>query len=209
MKVIYKIYYFLIFLFFVSCSRIDKIEIYNPYDVIMKVKIDDDISFELPAKTTSSINLSVGEHKIYSFADRKLLDTIVMITPEFKKGGGYLNLTNQSVYLWSQIYGGKFVQDLYDNLENENDTIVESTFEQRYNNLEFNSVKIDSLDIFGPIKEFPKTQLTINKDWYFFIGQEFKDEIKADNNYSFGLGKTVKKLFSRDEMIIFWNNNKN
>ncbi|WP_265429307.1 hypothetical protein [Chryseobacterium sp. YIM B08800] len=200
-----RAYLFILLIFTSSCTKVDKIEIYNPYDDVMKVKIDD-MSFELPSKSGSHISLSIGKHKVYSFADKKLLDTVFVVTPEFKEKGGYLNLSNQPVYLWSQVYGEGWVQDMHNRLQQKSDTIVESAFENKSKALQFKTVKIDSDSVFGPIREFSRTQLTIDKNWYFFIGQEFKDEITSDDKYLPGLGTIVNKLFSKDEMIEYWRN---
>ncbi|PTT39730.1 hypothetical protein DBR28_06895, partial [Chryseobacterium sp. HMWF028] len=119
----------LFFFTFVSCTRIDKIEIYNPYDTAMKIKIDDGAGFELAARSTSPIDISVGKHTISSsLFDKKILDTVVVISSEFKKGGGYLNVTDQPVYLWSQVYGEQWIQDLHNDLQEKSDTIVDGAF---------------------------------------------------------------------------------
>lgn len=204
-RVICSVCSILFFFTCVSCRRKDRVEIYNPYDSTMKIKIDDGTGFEISANSTTPIDISVGKHTISSsLFDKKILDTVVVISSEFKKTGGYLNVTNQPVYLWSQVYGEQWIQDLHNHLQGRSDTIVDGLFEQRYKSLKFNYVKIDSVDIYGPIHEFPKNQLTINKNWYFFIGQNFEDKIKTDKTYFSGLGKTVNKLFSKDEMLNYW-----
>lgn len=73
-----------------------------------------------------------------------------------------------------------------------------------YLNQKFNIIKIDDVDVFGPVVEISKNELMVTSRWNFFVDQDFSENVEVDH---YGTGGIFKKLFSKDELLQYWSDN--
>ncbi|QQV04331.1 MULTISPECIES: hypothetical protein [Chryseobacterium] len=185
--------------YFISKSHENDIIIYNPYSTEMVVKIDDE-EYIIKPKEEFNVSLELGKHKVYSYCDKVLVNAEIDIDNNIVKNGGFLNLSNQPVYLWTSIYKNLTDQEIAKEVLH-NDTIE---IESPYKDLQLDTIIVDSYKIVGPIKEFSAKELLIEKQWYYSISKPFQDEILNTSGQSINIQKDVSKLFSKEDLINYW-----
>jgi hypothetical protein len=187
-----------------SCGSSNSIEIHNPLTGELKVTIDDK-EYVLPARATRQLKLSKGSHKVKSTLDGKvLIDSTLEILSDHKSAGCMINVSGESMYLWTEMYGTSM-----QNISNQvyaNDPRLDSLNAARYEQAvgKTNVLMIDSTVIIGPIVEYPATQLVIKKTWRFGIDTPFPQQIEESGSGGGIAGKGIAKLFTKDDMRAYW-----
>lgn len=178
------------------------IYIYNPHKEILKLNIGKD-TYTLKPSEKQQIDIKRGEYKVKSVLNKTtILDTNIYISSGITKVGGLINLSGESMYLWTEYYGGNLLNDINKAMGKTEDfnnpfSIIKE------GDLQF--VVIDTTIIFGNIKEYKKTELVIKKEWYYEIDEDFEETVATDDNNDFVSGKAVPKLFVKDKLLEYWN----
>jgi len=156
----------------------------------MVVKIDDE-EYIIKPKEEFNVSLELGKHKVYSYCDKVLVNVEIDIDNNIVKNGGFLNLSNQPVYLWTSIYKNLTDQEIAKEVLH-NDTIE---IESPYKDLQLDTIIVDSYKIVGPIKEFSAKELLIEKQWLCSIRKPFQDEILNTSGQSINIKKMFLNFF--------------
>lgn len=194
---------------FLITRSIGGIKLINPYDTKLTVEIDGD-EYTLWPNEEKRISISPGKYKAKSWLDGKLLmDTTVEVTADLKEEGGIINLSKQSLYVWTINYNSStlnMMNSMKEKYIESNSGNVDSArldmFPKDDSENELNIILVDSTAIIGNVKEFPATQCTIIRDWYYDINSPFEKEIKSSNSYE--MQKSVSKLFTKNGLLLFW-----
>ncbi|REC53874.1 MULTISPECIES: hypothetical protein [Chryseobacterium] len=190
----------LLFTFFlISKSHENDIVIYNPYSKEMIVKIDDEQHIIKP-KEEFNVSLEFGKHKVYSYCDKVLVNANIQVDNNILEKGGFLNLSNQPVYLWTTIYSNPTDQEIAKELFQDDSIEIDNPYE----NLQIDTILVDSYKIVGPIKRFSPKDLLIEKQWYYSITKPFQGEIKNRDRQSINVKENISKLFSEEDLVNYW-----
>lgn len=159
--------------------------VHNPHALEMVVKIDDKEFFIQPDEQID-VELGLGTHTITTHVNNELiLDTTVTFDNGFVSKGGILNISGQSMFLFSEFYGTEMSQT-FNNSSDDN----------------INMVFVDSTLIIGDVIEYDTKTILLPKNWDLDLFEPFKDEIEV---YNYSTGKTIKKIFTEKDLIAYWN----
>ncbi|MCU7616784.1 hypothetical protein NZ698_06205 [Chryseobacterium sp. PBS4-4] len=185
--------------FFISKSHENDIVMYNPYLKDMIVKIDNK-QYIIKPKKEYNLVLERGNHKVYSYCDKVLVNSRIQVNDNIIEKGGFLNLSNQPVYLWTSVYGNLTDQEIAKEILHDDSIEISNPYE----NMQIDTILVDSYKIVGPIKTFSPKDLLIEKQWYYSITKPFQNEIDNTNGQSINVKKEISKLFSKDELVNYW-----
>jgi len=176
------------------------INLYNPHTEGMSVEINGE-SYFLSPRVKQEVDLKMGRYEVKSRLGKEVIwDTTISITKYTKENGALINLSGQSMYLWTEYYGSPVIEEIYFN--DSTGTSNSPLSQVREAGMEL--IVVDSTLIYGNIKEFPKTQLVINKQWYFDIDRAFQDQIETSDASAAMLGKGISKIFDKQDLLLYW-----
>jgi len=128
----------------------------------------------------------------------------LVINKKFYKEGGMINMSNESLYLWKEQYGGQTLANLP---HFHNDSSHVDNHHKRDMSKHFKIVAIDSIYLIGNITEFTKNDILVTRDWYYAIDRSFETEIEVSGSSDLFTGKTIAKIFSKEDALAYWNLN--
>jgi hypothetical protein len=213
MKLIRFSAYLVILCCLAACSFGTETKIHNQLETNLIVEINDD-TYELIPNQSVEVSYEYGENRIKSTSENKVLvDTVVNITRKMTDEGALINVTGKPYYIMIERYGGS----MYDNPLLESMIVTDDSTSQNYKILnDYNEKKrkrmmehmkivvIDSVTIIGNIKTLPANQIVIPRDWYYGLGSKFEESIESSNTTDSFFGKSVKKIFSEQELLTYW-----
>ncbi|GAB5415931.1 MAG: hypothetical protein Crog4KO_07120 [Crocinitomicaceae bacterium] len=176
----------------------------NPYDKQLKVQIGDN-TYRLTPRSIEKIEIQEGEIDIKSsLSGVTIVDTSVYISPEFVDGGGVINVTAQSMYLWYEVYGSPQLENIY--RLGDSTSAASSPVQQKISqSSEYH--QIDSIILYGIMKEFPKNQILIKKEWDYNFNDSFENEVSTSSSTGAVLGESRSKIFDKKGMLEYWESN--
>jgi len=204
--------YIFIFITVVACSFGTETQIHNQLEGTLVVEVNDETYTLIPNRLID-ISYSYGENRIKStYRNKVIVDTIITITREMTEKGALINVTGKPYYLMTERYGGSiFDNPIYEQMvvadsTGQTDNGLASYKDERLQKMleRMKVVVIDSISVIGEIETFPANQIIIPRDWYFNVGSEFTESIEVSNTNESFFGKSVKKIFSEDELLTYW-----
>lgn len=173
----------------------------NPYDQEMKIQVGED-TYKLIPRSSKEINIEEGKIRIKSSVSGKtIVDTSVYISSDFADAGGFINVSGQPMYLWYEMYGSPGLESIYK--LGDSSSIAGSPIMQQISQT-YEYYKIDSVTLYGNMKEFPKNQILIKKEWDYDISDSFESEVSASSSTGVAIGESRSKIFDKNGMLKYW-----
>jgi len=142
--------------------------------------------------------LSQGEHHFKSVLNDSLIkDTTLVVNREFYKEGGMINMSEEQ-------YGGQAAANM-SHLDQHALGIENPHEHDKAKHLKI--VLVDSTYLIGNITEFTKNDILVTRDWYYPIDRSFETEIEVSGSTDSFFGKTIAKIFSKEQALAYWNLN--
>lgn len=207
---------FLAGLLIASCSHPNKgIQIYNPLGWAMDVTINDklyvvggDDALDLPPQS--------GTYNIHAvYQDEVLLDTVIELSSSQVNKGVLLNFSGEPLYRYGQDYEDAMTASMragQPSLQQQLaflDSISGNPGKER--NIPIPGIEdmvvmvIDSNFLLGDFKEYPGTQVVIQKDWdiepQYAFPEEMEIKVKSTERYK---SHKFYKLFSKSRMLEYY-----
>lgn len=213
MKLFHLCVYLIMICTLISCSFGTETKIHNQLDDTLVVEINDE-TYTLEPNRLVEISCEYGENSIKStYKNTVIVDTVVNITRIMTDDGALINVTGKPYYIMTQRYGNSILDNpIYeqmiarDSTAYENSALAEYQEKKRKRMLErMKIVVIDSVTIIGDIETIPANQIVIPRDWYYHLNSQFEESIETNNVNDSYFGKSVKKIFSEQDLIDYWN----
>lgn len=179
-----------------------EIHLYNPHTENLRVNIGEE-EYELKPFEMREIDLSHGEYFVKSrISDQVIIDNKIKIDQDLTSGGGLLNLSGETLYLWTAYYGSSVIEGAFDASKGSVKSPINQASAEGARVL-----MVDSTLVFGNIKEYGPDELVLIKEWDYNLKQPFEDEIEVSNHLETISGKAKKKLFDKQDLLAYWNQN--
>ncbi len=176
----------------------------NPYDKQLKVQIGDEM-YRLTPRSIKEIEIQEGNvHLKSTLSGVIVVDTTVYVSTEFIDGGGLINLSGQPMYLWYEVYGSKQLENIY--ALGDSSSMASSPVQQKISQSS-KYHQIDSVTLYGIMKEFPKNQILIKKEWDYNFNESFESEVSASSSTGVALGESRSKIFDKNGILQYWESN--
>lgn len=175
--------------------------VYNPHDEVLTVQIDQK-TYLVETGKKQEVPISLGTHHVTaSLNEGTLIDTSIQFTRSMEKSGGLLNLSGESFYLWTELYGSGITETIYNTPEaaSTGNASLSQIIEK-----EFTTLQIDSTLVYGNIKAYPPNQLFIEKVWFYNIDEAFKEKVQSSNQSDLIVGKSISKIFDKKSFLRYW-----
>jgi|GEM_PF-1536179 len=177
-----------------------EIHLYNPHTENLLVNIGEE-QYDLKPYEMREIDLSPGEYMVKSrISDQVIIENMIKVDRDLTSGGGLINLSGESLYLWTEYYGSGIIEGAFDSGDGSVQSPIDQAFAEGARML-----MVDSTLVFGNIEEFGPDELVLIKQWDYNLKQPFEDEIAVSNHRETISGKAKKKLFDKQDLLAYWN----
>ncbi len=194
-----------------ACSHPNEgIQIYNPKGWALDVTVNNklhviggDAAVNLPAQGGTFDIKATYQGKV-------LIDTVIELTTKQVQRGILLNLSRESLYRVGQDYRYDPLEQFREYLGDDMQARMDSTFDQQHQMMSEKEgetiVQIDTMLFMGDIKEYPPSQVVIEREWDVEPQYAFPEEIEItvrseSDKYK---GSKLYKVFSKARLLQYY-----